>query len=272
MAEQMRFRFGSIDLPDDELPTPEELHNAIDDTWRERTKKTIVEGEDPVSLEEKGRNSYYSDSHDEYSFCQFTYVSDKENSATVRDGDDLKVAPDDQPVRPLVFYFKNGQFAYESERGLIKHWIPQFIGERTGVEVENNYTFDEFSQETMEWFYDDRDEITVFRFGANDEEFDTDSDIARALNELATEVSSQEFSGGNPPTNLKGLKIFEEAKEKMYVSKLKGTKDDGYTNEILSSGMYQPKWDESEWPIDAGQQRRAETIYQRLTPYLRRLA
>ena len=271
MVEEMRFRFGKIDLPDEELPTPEALHDAIDDTWRVRTTKTVVEGEPPVELEQKGMNSYYSDSHSDYSFCQFTYVSDRGDSATVRDGDELKVAPSDQPVRPLVFYFKNGQFAYESESGLIKHWVPKFIGERTGVDVAENYRFDEFSQETMRWFYDDCDEITNFRFGAADEEFGTDSDIARALNELATEVSSQEFSGGNPPTNLKGLELFDEVKEKMYISKLKGSKGDGYTNEILSSGMYQPKWDESEWPDDAGQQRRAETIFQRIQVYLQRL-
>ncbi|WP_156037885.1 hypothetical protein [Haloferax prahovense] len=271
MAESMRFRFGKINLPEENLPTPEELHNLIDNTWRKRSEKTVVEGEDPIALEHKGMNSYHSDSHGDHSFCQFTYISDKENSATVRDGDELKVAPDDQPVRPIVFYFKNGQFAYEPEQGLVKHWIPQFILEQTGVEVDSDYSFSEFSQETMRDFYDNRDEITVFRFGSTDEEFESDSDIARALNELTSEVASQEFSGGNPPTNLKGLELFEEAKEKMYVSRLKGSIGDGYTNEILSSGMYQPKWDESGWPDDAGQERRAEAIYQRIAPYLRRL-
>lgn len=270
MVQSMRFRFGRIELPEEELPTPTELNDAIDDTWRERDKKPVVEGEDPVSLEEKGMNSYLDNSKEDHSFCQFTYVSDKENSATVREGDNLKVAPDDQPVRPLAFYFKNGQFAYESEDGLNRHWIPQFIGERTDVTVESP-TFYDFSQQIMRDFYDTRDEITLFKFGSTDKELNTDSDIARALNELANEVSSQEFSGGNPPKNLKGLDIFEEAKEQMRILRLKGFIGDGYTNEILRSGMYQVKWDESDWPSDAGQSRRADAIYNRIAPYLRRL-
>lgn len=271
MAESMRLRFGKIDLPEEKHPTPEELHNAIDDTWRKRSEKTLVEGENPVPLDEKGMNSYYSDSHNDHSFCQFTYVSDKENSATVRDGDELKIAPDDQPVRPIVFYFKNGQFAYESVQSLIEHWIPQFIGKRTNIDVQNNYTINKFSQDTMESFYDKCDEITLFKFGSAGEELDGDSEVARALNELATKVSSQEFSGGNPPTNLKGLEIFEEAKDKMTILRLRGSVGDGYTNEILKSGMYEAKWDESEWSNDTGQSDRAEAIYQRIAPYLRRL-
>lgn len=274
-AESMRMRFGKIELPDEALPTPEELHNGISDNWTVRSRKKVVEGEDPVSLEHKGMNSYYNDSHGDHSFCKFTYISDKEDSATVRDGDDLKVAPDDQPVRPEVFYFKNGQFAYESAQGLIKHWIPQFILERTGVDEDPDTYFDSFSQETMRKFYRNRDEITTFRFGSTgDEEFDGDSNIAQALNELADEVDSQEFSGGNPPTNLKGLEIFEEAINKMFVTKLKGSSGDGYTNEILSSGMYQVKYNEDDWNVSTStdlEEKRAEVIYQKISKYLRRL-
>jgi hypothetical protein len=216
-------------------------------------------------------NSYYSDSHDEYSFCQFTYVSDKENSAVVRDGDELKVAPDDQPVRPLVFYFQNGQFAYETEQGLVKHWIAQFIGERTDSNVEGNYAFDDFSQETMNEFYQNQSEISVFKFGSTEEEFDDESDLANALNELAEEVASQEFSGGNPPENLKGLDIFDEAADKMHILRLRGSRDDGYTTEILESGMREVKWSEDGWSADDGQERRAETMYRKLAPYLQKL-
>ena len=272
MPESARYRFGKIDVPQSELPTPEELHDAIDDTFRVRNKKVVVEGEDPVELEEKGMNSYYSDARNEYAYCQFTYISDKEDSATVREGDELKVAPDDQPVRPLVFYFNNGQFAYESEQGLIKHWIPNFIGERTDTDIEGKYHFNEFSQATMRDFYDNRDEISVFRFGSTEEEFDDDSTLARALNELAEEVASQEFSGGNPPTNLKGLEIFDEAINKMHILKLRGSRDDAYTTEILSSGMHEIKWSEEEWPNDAGQERRAEAMFQRLSSHLQKLS
>lgn len=271
MTESVRFRFGKINPPG-ELPSAEELANSIDDSWRVRDEKTVVEGEDPVPLEEKGMNAIYNDGHGDHSYCHFFYVADKEDSATVREGDELVVAPDQQPVRPNVFYFENGQFAYESEQGLIRHWIPQFIGERAGIDVDNNYHFDNFSQSTMANFYNTMDEISVFRFDSIDESFDGSSTLARALNELAAEVDSQEFSGGNPPTNLKGLEIFDEAIEQMHVSKLRGARDDGYTTEILSSGMYQAKWSEDEWPLDAGQERRAEAMYQRIAPYLERLA
>jgi hypothetical protein len=276
MAESARFRFGEINLSESVLPTPEELDNAIDDEFRVRGEKIVVEDEDPVELEEKGLNSYYSDIHDEYSFCQFTYVSDKENSATVREGDEVKVAPDNQPVQPLVFYFRNGQFAYEAKQGLVNHWIPQFIGSITNTEMENNYRFNNFPQDIMKEYYRSRDEISIFKFGSSEEEFNTESDLANALNELAEKVANQEFSGGNPPTNLKGLDIFDEAADKMHILKLRGAVDDGNKTDILSTGMKEINWDENDLSSgdvspDEGRGQRAETMYRKLVPYLRKL-
>lgn len=278
MVESARFRFGSINLPESTLPTPEELHDAIDDEFRVRAEKVVVEDEDSVELEEKGLNSYYSDVHDETSFCQFTYVSDKENSATIRDGDEMVVAPDNQPIQPLVFYFQNGQFAYETKQGLVKHWIPQFIGNRMDTEVDGNYTFDSFSQGDMLDYYQSQDEISVFKFGSsdNDDEFESESDLAKALNELAEEVANQEFSGGNPPTNLKGLDIFDEAADKMHILKLRGTTGDGYKTDILSTGMKEIKWDlndlsSSSTSPSEGRGQRAEAMYRKLAPYLQKL-
>lgn len=273
MTESMRFRFGRIDLPQSKLPSPEELYNAIDDEFRIRKEEKVVEGADLDAFMEKGMSPYLSDEHGEYTFCQFTYISDKEDSVVVRNEDELEERPSDEVVRPLVFYFKNGQFAFESEQGLVKHWIPQYIGERTDTDVEGNYSFDSFSQDVMKEYYDTRDHISVFRFGApEDTEFEGDSELARALNELAEDVQSQEFSGGNSGKNLKGVEIVDEAAEKMRIEKLHGARDDGYTTNLLASGVFVPVWSEEEWPTDAGQERRAETIFQRLTPYLRKLA
>ncbi|RLM89903.1 hypothetical protein [Haloarcula sp. Atlit-7R] len=272
MSETARFRFGKIDLPENERPDPEELHTAIDDTFRVRSERVVVEGEDPVELEEKGSNPYLSTDHDEFSFCYFYYISDKEDSQTVRDGDELTERRSEEVVQPRVFYFQNGMFAYESEQGLVKHWIPNYIGERTEVEVAGNYDFYDFPQEMMKDFYDSRDHISVFRFGApEDGEFEGDSPLAQALNELTEDVESQEFSGGNSERNLKGVSIVDEAAEKMKIEKLHGSIDDGYTNQILASGVYVPVWSEKEWPSDVGADRRAETIFRKLGSTLRKL-
>jgi len=273
MSESARFRFGKIDLPENERPDPEDLHSAIDDTFRVRSERVVVEGEEPVELEEKGMNPYLSTDHSEFSFCYFYYISDKEDSQTVRDGDELTERRSEEVVQPRVFYFQNGMFAYESEQGLIKHWIPKYIGKRTGVDVVGDYKFYGFSQEMMEEFYDSRDHISVFRFGAPEEsEFEGDSPLAHALNELTDDVESQEFSGGNSGRNLKGVSLVDEAAENMKIEKLHGSVDDGYTNQILASGVYVPVWSEQEWPSDAGAERRAETIYRKLNSILQKLA
>lgn len=272
MTESARFRFGKIDLPTADLPTPEEVYNAIDDVFRPRKEEVVVEGEDPVQFMEKGMNPYLNDGHDEYSFCHFYYVSDKEDSIVVRNGDNLEERRSEEVVRPRVFYFQNGQFAYESERGLGKHWIPQFLGERTDINIDGNYTFDKFSQKVMKEFYDSRDHISIFKFGSpEDEEFDADSPLARALNELTQDVESQEFSGGNSRKNLKGVEIVDEAAEKMRIEKLHGLREDGYTLQILASGVFVPVWNVS-GGIDEGRpEREIETIFNKLVPYLRKL-
>ncbi|MFC6961475.1 hypothetical protein [Halocatena marina] len=269
MVNEMRVRFGRLGSPEDELPTPRDLYDAIDDTFRTRDDGAIVvEGEAPIPLDEKGMDPYYSNEHGDHSFCQFTYVAEKENSATVRDGNEVKVAKDEQPATLSVFYFRNGQFAYEPTVGLVKHWVPQFIRSRTGSDVDDS--FFEFSQKTMWEFYDDSDEITLFKFGSVDEEFDGSTSFAQALNELTETVSSLEFSGGNPPEDLKGLELLDEAAEKMHIHRLKGKKDDGFTTQILATGMKQVKWKESDWPAEEKQERQAEIIYQKIAPYLRK--
>lgn len=199
MVKEMRIRFGRIDPPDDGLPTPGEIHERIDNEFRLRDKETVIEGEKPVKLEEKGMNTCHIDNHGDHSFCQFTYVADKENSATVREGDEVKDAPNNQPLNLRVFYFKNGQFAYEPRNELVDHWIPKFILSRTDRDVEIDDPFLGFSQETMREFYRDTDKITLFRFESPDETIDSSSSLVQGLDELAEKISSQEFSGGNPP-------------------------------------------------------------------------
>lgn len=278
MSESERYKIGRIDLAKNELPTPEEVKNAIDALNDEFEMVRRVE-DDPVSggeleYREKGRTTYLGENHDELSFCHFYYVADTENSIVIRN-DDGEEEEQNRPelVRPRVFYFENGMFAFESRQGLIDAWIPNFIGELTDSEAaENSYIYP-FSQEMMKDFYDSMDKITVFKFSSpEDEDFEPDTPLAEALNELAETVESQQFSGGNEGKNLKGTTLVDEAAEKMFIQKLHGKHDGSLTMNILQSGIYVVAWSEADWsePVSTG--KRAEEIFNRLAPQVRRLA
>lgn len=261
----LRMRFGKLDLPEDDLPTPRELHNAISDTWTVRDQRQMVEGEPPVDLEEKGSNSVLIEQEYDHNFCNFIYTADKEDVSLLRKDDEVEIAPDNNPVRSFVFYFGNGQFAYESVEGLIDDWIPQFICDRTSINTADQYTLNEFSQSTMSDFFHKMDKITAFRFGSVEDSSQISSQIGRALDQLADEVGSQEFTGGQPPSDLSDLQIFNEAIDATSVKKIRGERDGSYTKTILQSGMYEVVWDDE----GIGSQReRAVKVYTEILPYL----
>lgn len=278
MSESERFKIGKIDLPESELPSPEEVKDAIDTLDDEFEMVRRVE-DDPVSggeleYREKGRTTYLGDRHGELSFCHFIYVADTENSIVVRN-EDGEEEERNQPelVRPRVFYFENGMFAFESRQDLVEPWIPDFIGKLSETDALHNSHIYSFSQEMMKDFYDSRDKITVFKFSSSDsEDFEADSPLANALNDLTETVESQQFSGGNEGKNLKGTSLVDEAAEKMFIEKLHGSHEDSLTMNILQSGIYVVAWSESDWsePIDT--ETRAEAIFSRLVPQIRRLA
>ena len=259
------------------MPSPEEVKGAIDalddnfEIIRRREDDPVTGGE--LEYREKGRTTYLGDSHDDFSFCHFIYAADTENSIVVRN-EDGEEEEQNQPelVRPRVFYFENGQFVFESRQELIDRWVPRFIGKVTDTDVRENTRIYPFGQDMMKDFYDTRNKITVFKFTSpEDEEFTPDSPLAEALNELTQEVESQQFSGGNSGKNLKGTDIVDEAAEKMRILKLHGARDEGFTMNILASGVYKTTWSESDWdePVETGT--RAEAISNRLVPQLRKL-
>ena len=279
MSDSERYKIGKIDLPESELPTPEEVKDKIDSFDDDDFGMVRRVEDDPVSggeleYREKGRTTYLGDSHDNYSFCHFIYVADTENSIVIRN-DDNEEEERNQPelVRPRVFYFKNGMFAFESKQGLVDQWIPDFIGKLTDTETLDNSQILSFDQDMMKDYYDGRDSITVFKFSSpEDDDFEPDTPLARALNELTDTVESQQFSGGNAGKNLKGTDLIDEAAEKMSIQKLHGSYDDSLTTNILKSGIYVVAWSESGWsePIETGT--RAEAIFNQLVPQVRRLA
>lgn len=278
MSESERYKFGQIDLPQSDLPTPEEVSDAInslDDRFEmiRRTEDDPVSGGE-LEYREKARTTYLGDDHDELSFCHFIYVGDTENSIVVRN-ENGEEEERNQPelVRPRVFYFENGMFAFESLQDLVDSWIPEFIGKLTDTDALDNSHIYSFTQEMMKDFYDSRDKITVFKFSSpDDEDFDGDTVLAEALNELTETVESQQFSGGNAGKNLKGTSLVDETAEKMFMQKLHGSFDDSLTMNILQSGIYVATWSETDWsePIDTGT--RAEAIFNRLAPQVRKLA
>ncbi|MDS0261900.1 hypothetical protein NDI56_21065 [Haloarcula sp. S1CR25-12] len=277
MSKQERYKFGRIDLPESELPTPDKLKDEIDtlddnfEMVRRREDDPVTGGE--LEYREKARTTYVGDSHGDLSFCHFYYVADTENSIVVRN-EDGEEEERNQPelVRPRVFYFENGMFAFESRQDLVEPWIPNFIGKLTDVDALDNSRILPFSQDMMRDFYDSREKITVFKFSSPDgEDFEGDTELAGALNDLTDTVESQQFSGGNSGKNLKGNAIVDEAAETMHIDKLHGRREDELTTNILASGVYVAAWSERDWsePIETGT--RAEAIFNRLSPQLRKL-
>jgi len=91
MTETERYKFGRFTLPENELPTPEELKTKIDglDDEFEIVRRTE---DDPVTggtkeFREKGRTTYLGDGHGDLSFCHFYYVGDTPDSVVVRNDD-----------------------------------------------------------------------------------------------------------------------------------------------------------------------------------------
>lgn len=278
MTKSERYKIGRINLPQSELPTPQEVKDAIDalDDQFEMVRRTE---DDPVTggeleYREKARTTYHNGSQGELSFCHFYYVSDTENSIVVRN-EEGEEEERNQPelVRPRVFYFENGMFAFESREDLIEPWVPTFIGKLTDTDALGNSQIYPFTQEMMKDFYDSRDKITVFKFSSPDnEDFEPDTPLAEALNDLTETVENQQFSGGNTGKNLKGTDLIDEAAEKMHIEKLHGSRNDELTMNILASGVYVVAWSESDWSEPVETSTRADEIFNRLAPQLRKLA
>lgn len=189
-------------MPSGELPSAEELHDAIENSDKSRVRDIrddLVEDEE-IKLRERGINPYYSEKSEDHSFCQFTYRGDRENSTTTWDGvsSDTDTEADDTPVQPLVFYFDNGQYAYSIENYLRKKWIPNFIGQIT--KGEDLYETSEdlgYTQQDMTDLYNKYEYISKFKFDpVEGNKLDEDSPLAKAMNQLTEQTSGQTFSGG----------------------------------------------------------------------------
>lgn len=260
-------RFGEFQLADEELPDPEELHESINDEPTVRAEKKVVADEDPTELVEKGFNPVLLETKNENKYCQFIYATNKENSVPTMEEEGVKAKLDNEVARPYVFYFSNGQFAFESVEGLVKHWVPQFIAKRAGTEILDEYKFYNFNQKVMENFYEKSDKITEFKFSGVSSDSSMQSETGEALGELAEEIGSQDFTGGDKSKDLSNLTVFNEAISATTVEKLKGEIDGGYTHELLLSGMYEVCWDDEE--IN-NERRRAEVIYSKMLKYLKK--
>ena len=278
MTQTERYKFGRFDLPQSELPTPEELKKEIDSLDDEfkilrRTEEDPVSGGE-LEFREKGRTTYLGDSHGDLSFCHFFYVGDTQNSVVVRNDDGEEEERNQRElVRPRVFYFENGLFAFESRQDLIDPWIPGFIGELTGIDAADNAQMISFDQDIMREFYNSRGKVSVFKFSAPEaENFDPDSRLAEALNDLTETVESHKFSVGNTGGNLKNTDLVDEAAKKMFIENIHGSNEDSLTMNMLESGIFVVSWSESDWSEPVETSTRAEAIYNRISPQLRKLA
>lgn len=111
--------------------------------------------------------------------------------------------------------------------------------------------------------YNKYEYISKFKFGpVEGNKLNEDSPLAKAMNQLTEQTSSQTFSGGRNQ-KLKDIDEFREIAEELDVQMLR-VGPYGERRTIRSTGVYEARWEEEE-DFDP------ERVYQDLATELRRL-
>lgn len=276
MTTTETYRFGRLTLSQSTLPTPAEVYEGINDRFAIRKEEYDEVRDETRIYKEKGRDPHLGDDNDDHSFCCFSYISDTPESILIRNDDDEEEEVNDRRLETSrILYFENGQFAFESRLDLLDLWIPQFIGEVTNTELnEDDWRFDSLPQEVMTSFFQDRPVISILKVEQpeNKNTITGDSALDQTVADLAGRVESQRFSVGKQRgNNLKGASIISEAAENLDILEVSGKYENSYTTNLKITGSVSISWNESDWSDTAAIKQRAELIQSRLIPYLRQL-
>lgn len=287
MVETSRFRIARYSRPTDEVPSPEEFHEAIgtgnlyEDLRIEGEPYTKTNGEEiELDYREKVDNSELGTltdkNGDETEFCKFTYYTDTIDSALIRaEGND----GEEEDVRQSVlfvdmYYFEGGLFAFENRNELEREWLSVYMDEVSGYDLSRTVEHDSFPQSVMNSFYDVHSDISLLKLRASDSEDSFTS--ARAdgsggeLYSLLRELGSEEFK--SKEKSLSEISAIDQLVEHsgIDIAKAYGTPEGGVKQEISQTGSIALSWGAREWePLDAAGQ--TEKVAQSLKPYVLQL-
>lgn len=278
MPKNIRFRFGRIDCPSSERPTPQEIRDGIeslDNRYIDREEKKIVEGEEPIQFKHKGAAQEIRTLPDGTEYCFYTYFTDTEESAMIRDGDD----GEEEDIRLAVeivrvLYLENGLFAYENSNRLQRAWIPQFIDEMTGYEASADTRYKALPQSILGEFYNNKDQISRLRLEKNDDNSDPDLSDDPSFKEQ-TKAIMQQTGSLRYTKEEKSLNEVNELQEltnddEIEIAAIVGKNDDELSKEVYAIGSTLLNWSLNVWNEEDWAGKR-DLIEEDLNPYLRRL-
>ncbi|MDS0277908.1 hypothetical protein NDI85_08875 [Halomicroarcula sp. S1AR25-4] len=271
MTVRQTFRIAEFDLPQDELPTPEELAENINDEFSQRNEE-----EDPVSGEtldylEKGRNAHYEMNRDSYNFCYFRYVTDTPESFRIRNDDNEEVEQNETVLETAsVIYFDTGEFAFQTRQDIAEAWIPAFIAKIADMDVDNDFfTRKFFESDKMRSVYQNADTISKIAFNhPGDSENISGNGLGDDIGDLAELCEGLTFSTGQGDGNLQGNSVIDAAVDALEVKQLNTKRGDENMITVKNSGRLTISWNESEWNQDELARNRAQTIRSKILPFI----
>lgn len=258
MHKSERYKFGAITLPTAVLPSLEEVRDAIEvlgnnapDSPRNETH-IHRDSADAVVL---------GTDHETHPYCHFQYRAVLSGDGAVPPSKTEASRAQPWHVRSRVFYFENGQFAVQPTRGLSDAWLPAFIARITDIEVGEAFRF-----------YDSMDSESNTQ--RTPEPVPSNESISRvpAGDGSSTFVSTQTVtsdrtthSAGDPADLLDQATRTGEIEPHQ-------SPHGGAPDSAFAPGTVVATWNETDWPKDVGETRRAKEIHKRILPYLKRHA
>lgn len=267
MSKSERFKFGEINLPKDSLPSPDDVYEAISDGHKSIKKQDDIAVSGLSDSPEDSKSAYLAD-HDRYSCCHFQYRTATEHNTVITNRDRIEKKQAQISGEYLrVFYFENGQFAINSIRNLMDQRVPEFIGAVTGIGVGDEYEF--YGQDVAGQREQDH---TVTIGSASKSNGEKGNKVGSRLRTPSGLTEDEEHTGAiDIESNVnQSSDIVDETAEKIRL--LDGTRGSEPTDEVFASGTVVATWSEKDWPSDAETERRAETIREKIVPYLRKHA
>ncbi len=254
MCNSERFKFGTVTLPSVVLPSPEDVCTALEET---PVTEIDPRSEDPAIQRHSVDAVVCNTDHDSDPYCHFQYRAAFSKSDTVRTPEQSSLGVHPWHVRSRVFYFEDGQFAVQPVRGLPDTWFPSFLGHITDTEVGNEFRI-----------------------------YGSEHNVA----------GIQRTPGGSPPSEVLNRVPAGDGAASSVSSSVPDDRSSSQAgdpadllDELTRGGVVGPQctlgglssdiafepdtvvatWDETDWPDDADEAKRATEIHRQIVPYLR---